>query len=406
MMKIFYKISLIAFSFTLIFFNGCGDDPEPGLWPTFVSQDKPAPVINTITSEKQALAGVTVITINGENFSPISDENRVYFNGVRGEIINSTPTQIAVKVPLVSGDSVQIKISSFKVEDFSNVFIYKIDKAVDEYFSFDPVQVGVPNAITFDNTGNLFVSLADKGIWKLTPQKTISQFIPKGAETKWDALRIFSNGTVHATKNIRGVWRLFEGVVPRNAPWGLPPASTLLKDFDFDANMTIWAVGTNSSTNNSLYKIEQQDSVAKIISFVATLRAVRVFNNFLYVAGLKSGVEGVWRFPIDGSGNLGTEELYFNLTDTYPSVRSNAMTFSEDGNLFLGTNQSPNPIIMVKPDRSSEILYEGVFPGNEVISMYWPQGSKLFITQASGAGLNQTVRWVDIQKPGAQYYNQ
>lgn len=402
MMKNFYIISLFVLSFSLTFFVSCGDDPEPGLWPTFVSEDKPAPVINSISSDKQALGGVTVITITGENFSPNPDENRVFFNGVKGETVSSTPNQLGVKVPFVSGDSVQIKMSSFKAENFSNVFIYKIDKAVEEYFSFDPVQVGIPNAITFDNTGNLLVSLSEKGIWKITPNKVISQLIPKGAETKWDALRIFSSGIVYATKNIRGVWRLFEGVTPRNAPWGLPPSGTLLKDFDFDANLNIWAVGSN----NSIFKVEQLDSVAKPTPFVASLRAVRVFNNYLYVAGLKSGVEGVWRMAIDGSGNLGPEELYFDLTDTYPDVRTNTMTFSEDGYLYLGTNQSPDPIIIIKPDKSSEILYAGVLPGNEVISMFWPVGSKLFFTQASGSGLNQSVRWVDIQKPGAVYYIQ
>ncbi len=402
MIKNFYKISIFIFSFALTFIIGCGDDPDPGLWPTFVNEDRPAPVINSITSDKQALAGVTVITITGENFSPNPDENRIFFNGVLGETVSSTSTQIGVKVPMVSGDSIQIKMSAFKAENFSNVFTYKIDKAVDEYFAFDPVQVGVPIAITFDNAGNLLVSLNEKGIWKVTPQKAISQFIPKGAETKWDALRIFSDGVVYATKSIRGVWRLFEGVTPRNAPWGLPPASTLLKDFDFDANLNIWAVGSN----NFIFKFEQQDSVAKTFAFVATLRAARVFNNYLYVAGLKSGVEGVWRLPIDGSGSLGPEELYFDLTDIYPDVRTNAMTFSEDGHLYLGTNQSVNPIIIVKPDLTSEILYEGVIPGNEIISMYWPEGTKLFFTQASGSGLNQSVRWVDIQKDGAVYHIQ
>lgn len=401
-MKKFYKFSFFILGLTLLFLSGCGDDPEPGLWPTFVSGDQPAPVITSISSDKQALAGITVITINGQNFSANPEDNRVYFNGARGELISSTPSQLSVRVPSVSGDSVQVKVTTFKVENFSNVYYYKIDKGIDEYFAFDPDQVGVPNAITVDNAGNLFVSLTDRGIHKITPAKVISQFIPKGQETKWDALRIFSNGEVYATKNIRGVWKLFEGVIPRNAPWGLAPASTFVKDFDFDASLNIWAVGANTN----IYKFEPQDSVAKLFPFTATLRAARVFNSALYVAGLKSGVEGVWRLPIDNNGNLGTEELYFDLTAAYPNVRTNVMTFDIDGSLYLGTDNLPDPIIIVKPDRSSEILYSGIIPGNEVISMYWPAGTKLFVTQAAGSGLNQSVRWIDIQKQGAAYYIQ
>lgn len=401
MMKKFYIFSSLVLSLSLLSFVGCGDDPEPGLWPTFVNEDKPAPVINSIDSDKQALAGITTITLNGLNFSSNPEENSVYFNGVKGVMISATTTQIRVKVPLVTGDAVEIKVASFKVENFSNVFSYKIDPGVAEYFAFDPNNNQLPFAVTFDNSGNLLVSLQGQGIYKVTPDKELSEFVPKGAETKWDALRYFSNGDIYASKNLRGIWKVNEGVTPPNPPWGLAPAGTFLKDFDFDQNTNLWAVGAN----NVIFKIKQDLSVTEY-PFVAQLNAVRVFNNYLYVAGLKSGVQGVWRMPIDANGDLGAEELFFELTNNYPGVRTNTMTFSQDGDLYLGTNKKPNPVIVVKPDGSSESLYEGVILGDEIISMYWPQGNKLFLTRAAGSGLNQTVLWVDIQKPGAVYFNQ
>ncbi len=415
MMKKFYKFSHFIFSISLIFIIGCGDDPDPGLFPTYVSEDKPAPIISSIDSDKEALAGITIITLNGQNFSANPDENRVYFNGVRGETISSTTTSVLVKVPLVVGDSVQVKVSTFKVENFSNVFIYKILAGVEEYYPFTPNDGQYPWAITFDLAGNMLVSVENKlvpikpefaGIKLVTPQRELQDFIPKGTETKWDALRIFSNGDVYGSKSIRGIWKMREGVVPTNQPWVAPTAGSL-KDFDFDQSTNLWAVGGNSF----IFKIKQDSSVTQY-PFVATLRAVRVFQNHLYVAGLKSGIEGVWKIPINVYGDLGTEELYFSLTDNYPGVKTNTMTFSQDGDLFLGTNKNPDPVIIVHLNGvSSELLYPGVIKAREILTMYWPQGNNLFMTRAEYKdGLtviyNQTVFRIDIQKPGAVYYNQ
>lgn len=398
-MKKYYKIGLIISILSLIIISSCGDDPEPGLWPVYVGEDKPAPVISSIESDKPALSGITEVRVIGQNFSANIDDNRVYFNGARAETISSTPTEIRVKVPIVIGDSVEVKVSSFKVENFSNVFIYDVNPAFEELFAFDPNNNQTPIAITFDNSGNLIVSLDGQGIYKLTD--SLRLFVPKGAETKWDALRIFSNGDIYASKNIRGIWKLNEGVTPPNPPWGLTPTGTFVKDFDFDSNTNLWGVGNN----DFIYRI-RQDATVEPFGFDATLRAARVFNDYLYVAGLKSGVEGVWRLPIEANGNLGTEELYFSLTDNYPNVQTNSMTFSQDGDLYLGTNKEVDPIIVVHPNGNSEPLYPGVLPAGDIVSMYWPQGEKLFVTVTPTAELDQTVIWIDIQKSGAVYFNQ
>lgn len=415
-MKKFYKIIALILSLSLIFIVGCGDDPEPGLFPTLVSPDQPAPVITAVNPPVSALAGITTLTITGQNFSPNQEENRIYFNGVRGEILSSTATQIVLVAPNIVSDTVKIKVSTHKVENFSNEFIYKLLAGYEEYYPFDVNNGQYPWAITFDLAGNMLVSLENRsvplnpllaGIKKITPDKELLDFIPKGTETKWDALRIFSNGDVFGSRTSRGIWKMLEGVTPANAPWAITPTGTFLKDFDFDQNVNIWAVGSN----NFIFRIKQDLSVTQY-PFVAQLRAVRVFQNHLYVAGLKSGVEGVWKIPIDVNGDLGAEVLYFDLTVNYPAVRTNAMTFSQDGDLFLGTNKNPDPVIIVKAGgTASESLYPGVIKARDILSMYWPAGNNLFITRAeymegTTRVYNQSVFRVDVQKPGAVYYNQ
>ena len=350
------------------------------------------------------------------NISPNQEDNRIYFNGVRGEIESSTTTQIVVKAPLVISDTVNIKVSTYQVENFSNEFIYKLLAGYEEYYPFDPNNGQYPWAITFDLAGNMLVSLENRsvpvntslaGIKLVTPDKELQDFVPKGTETKWDALRIFSNGDVYGSKTNRGIWKMLEGITPANAPWAITPSGTFLKDFDFDQNVNLWAEGSN----NFIFKIKQDLSVAQY-PFVAQLRAVRVFQNYLYVAGLKSGIEGVWKIPIDANGDLGTEELYFDLTANYPVVKTNAMTFSQDGDLFLGTNKNPDPVIIVKPGGTvSESLYPGVIKARDILSMYWPDGNNLFITRAEYMEVttrvyNQSVFRIDVQKPGAVYFNQ
>lgn len=398
-MKKFYIISFLISAVSLLIFSSCAEDPAPSLWDP-PDEELPAPNITLIEPVDYALAGVSVITVTGENFSSNIEHNRISFDGQLGEILSASPTQLEVRVPLVVSDSVEVKVSRFGVEDFSNIYYYRMIPPVEEYYEFDPNNNEVPVAITFDQAGNLLVAMEGRGVFKVTPDRVLSEFIPKGSETKWDELRIFSNGDVYGSRTARGIWQMEEGVTPPNQPWALTPSGTFLRNFDFDINTNLWAVGGN----NFIFRINQNQEVS-MYDFAATLRAVRVFDNHLYVAGLQTGIEGVWKFAIDSNGDLGQPELYFDMTDAYPDARTNAMAVSQDGDLFLGTNNPQDPIITVHPDGSDEIFYPGVIEANDIVSMYWPEGNHLFITRTSAGGLTQTVLRIDTEKSGAVYYN-
>ncbi|AFH48713.1 Hypothetical protein IALB_1002 [Ignavibacterium album JCM 16511] len=408
-MKTLYKILIIIAALGLSILYSCSEETAPSLYDPGKYQFREDPVITNIDPPGSALAGVTVLTITGNNFSDVPGETSVYFNGVKGQVLNVTTTQIQVKPPVVVADTVLVKVKVAGAINLSNTLIYKLTAAVVEVYKFDPNNGEVPWAITFDNTQNMVVSVEGKGVWKFdgvaNPNKT---YIPKGAETKWNTLRQFSNGDIYASKSLRGIWKLTQGVTPPNAPWVATPSGTVLIDFDFDQNTNLWAVGSN----NFIFRIKQDLSIAQY-SFQAQLRAVRVYNGSLYVAGLKSGVEGVWKIPIDANGDLGTEELYFDMTANFPAIKINAMTFSADGDLFLGTDRTNDPIIIVKPDKSTQTLYEGVIPAKKIVSMYWPTGNFLYVTReaerdaTSGSIIRtQTILKIDIQKPGAVYFNQ
>jgi hypothetical protein len=408
-MKNLYKLLIVIGLLGISIFYSCSEETAPSLYDPGKYQFREDPVINNIDPPGSALAGVTILTITGKNFSELPGETNVYFNGVKGQILNVTNTQIQVKPPVVVADTVLVKVKVAGAINLSNTLIYKLTAAVVEVYKFDPNNGETPWAVAFDNSKNMIVSVEGKGVWKFegeaNPNKT---YIPKGAETKWNTLRQFSNGEIYATKSLRGIWKLTQGVTPPNAPWVATPSGTVLIDFDFDQNINLWAVGSN----NSIFKIKQDQTVTQY-PFQAQLRAARVFNGSLFVAGLKAGVEGVWKIPIDANGNLGTEELYFNMTSNFPGVKINSMTFSADGDLFLGTDRTSDPIIIVKPDKSTQTLYEGVIPAKNIVSMFWPDGNFLYVTREAERDATsgqikrtQTVLKIDIQKPGAVYFNQ
>lgn len=408
-MKKIYKLLIIIAALGLSMLYSCSEETAPSLYDPGKYQFREDPVITSIDPPGSALAGVTVLTITGNNFSDVPGETNVYFNGVKGQILNVTTTQIQVKPPVVVADTVLVKVKVAGALNLSNTLVYKLTAAVVEVYKFDPNNGETPWAVTFDNNNNMVVSVEGKGVWKfegeINPNKS---YIPKGAETKWNTLRQFSGGEIYASKSLRGIWKLNPGVTPPNAPWVATPSGTVLIDFDFDQNTNLWAVGSN----NFIFRIKQDLTVAQF-PFQAQLRAVRVFNGNLYVAGLKSGVEGIWKIPINANGDLGTEELYFSMTSNFPGVKVNAMTFSADGDLFLGTDRASNPVIIVKPDKTTQTLYEGVIPAKNIVSMYWPDGNYLYVTReaerdaTSGQIIRtQTVLKIDIQKPGADYFNQ
>lgn len=216
MKKIFYNATIrIILITTIIFINSCSDDPTVSL-EEYPSGNLPAPILSTINPSNQALAGVTIITITGSNFSSDSRNNRVYFNGEPGTILNSTTTELVVKVPNVVADTVHVKIAVVGAQNFSNIFQYKMVPAWEVYYPLDK-DAEKAYGIILDNNNNLLISLLGKGVWKITPLPDTSKtlFIPVGNNAqKWDNFRYGPGGELYGVRSARGVWKLEESVAP------------------------------------------------------------------------------------------------------------------------------------------------------------------------------------------------
>lgn len=411
MTKLLYKISRFLFFISLIFLYSCNQEPAPTLFDYPVDGNA-TPIISSIDPPGAALAGVTTLTIKGSNFSPNPSQNLVFFNGTKATVLSATANEIKLKAPNVVADTVIVKIASYKSEYFSNPFVYKLLTAQEEYFKFDPNNFQVPYAFIFNSNNEMLVSLFSNttnpfGIKKVSSDRTsLIDYIPMGNTQKWDCLKFGPGNQLYGARTVNAIWKLNEGIPPAS-PW-TSAVGSLNKDIEFDMNNNIWAVGTS----NRIYQFTQTPT-NKFFSVTGTFRSVRVFNNELYVAGSRGQSEGVWRYPILSNGDIdvAAEELYFDISANYPGIQVFSITFAADGDLLLGTNKDPDPIIVVHPNKTSEVLYPGVIPASKVLFMYWPAGSTSFYftreakSDATGKLIySQTILRVEMQKLGAPYY--
>ncbi len=413
MKKNIYNRTILSFAviiFVLISLEGCTDKGSPSLWdgvPT--SPIGATPAINSIDPPNLALAGVTKITITGSNFSSIPSEDLVYFNGVAGTVTASSPTQLTVVSPNIFGDSIQIKVAVLHSELFSNSLYYKLNQAAKEFYPDGKSTFILPFTVASDNAGNIYISATNNGVGtgvqKITPDSVITNYATKGAETFWNSMKFGPGGNLYTARSVKAIFQIPAG-------GGAPASFVVLKEnalitqLDFDVNHYLWAAGKA----DSLYRINVNNKAVKGFPLSANVTALRVYNNYLYVAAQVDSLTTVKRFPIDGNSNLGPGETYFDFSGTYGSnFLVNAIDFSADGDMYLGTNLQ-NSIVVVHSDKTSEYLYPGILKNSSAISFAWGNGNYLYYVRARVLDVNsnvvipQTIVRLDLLKPGAPYY--
>jgi len=399
-------------------FSGCTKKPPPSAYdPNW--QSLPAPTITSLSPPGTGLAGVTVVTITGTNFSAAVPNNLVYFGATPGRVLTASVTTLTVRAPLVVGDTLPVTVAVLGAQAFSNYVQYGLKSAVLR-FSI-PKQGEDANGITTDAAGFVYVSLVDSanggglGTWKISPTQVNVKRDTANAHlysvtsgvTKWTGLKMGPAGILYAARDLQAIYKIPAGGGPAGSPpWALfSPGTVKIHDFDFDANHNIWAGGTQGTgPGNAIYRLTPTTPPQiKAIPFVGTVRAVRVYNGNLYVGAKTDSVESVWQFPIVSSDSLGPPSKYFDFSAKYgpngPGVQ--CITFSSDGDLYIGTD-APDGILVVHPGGASEPLYPGVvFP--EPIAFAWDTGTNLIVSRV-GTTIPHSILFINTLKQGAPYY--
>lgn len=370
-----------AVSFALLISGGCSIEGTPSLFdPEY--KGKPDPVITSV-SPSWGLAGVTRVTIIGSNFSTVKEENLVFFDAVMAQVHQASMTQLIVLAPLVIKDSIKLRVNVLGAERFSNIMYYRLDAAVVEMRGISLAEE--PWATAVDVEGNIYVSLLIDGraggVKRFRVDGTRSDYAAPRFETKYQTLKFGPDRLLYGAWNIRAIAQLpGENVTP--ILWVTLPTGSIY-DFDFDAQGNMWAAGDNPV----IFRIKRDKSI-KSFPLSASIRSVRVYNNYLYLAGrlYADSLEKVVRYQILSSDSLGPQEVYFNFSTSpfgAPGKSIYTIAFTSQGNMLIGTDLS-NSILLVQPNGSAEPFYPGLIEPTVHI-LVWGKGTELLAIRGTAA---------------------
>lgn len=402
-------LCLIAIAVAGSFFTACEEEPPASLYdPGRVGG--PTPTIASVAPNDSALAGVSTVIITGTNFSTTPANNLVFFNASPATVLQATTTQLTVRAPVLIKDSISIKVSVLGSELFSNVLQYKLVAAVVEFGMVPTVED--PQGIACNARGDVFVSLLSTsnsglGVKKVTPVGVRTNYAAPFSTSinKWTSMKVGPGDTIYAAANRNAIFILIPlgPDTARSAPWANvgPAGTTSVYDFDFDAQKNIWVGGSNSA----IYRVRRSDRNVKTFSFAGEARAVRVYNGYLYIGGQTSSDsrEKIVRFQIVSADSLGPQETYFDFTAAYNGPAVYAVTFANDGDMFVGTDSLAGSIVLVHPNLSSEPFYPGLLSGKSV-SFGYGTGTELYVSRTGNSNAEKRVIRINTQKLGAPYY--
>ncbi|MBT3229552.1 MAG: hypothetical protein HOD43_06780 [Candidatus Marinimicrobia bacterium] len=359
-MRIQNLFSCLIVGLVLIGGIGCEYDDYPD--PVWDPNDEggAAPVITSMDPADVAYDGLTVVTINGENFSPTLTQNQVTFNGVVAEIDMdlSTAAQLVVTMPVVITDAALNAISAVQVmvavqgayagavyaQDFS------IERAVIEWGGFiGEKPEKLPNAIAVDADENVYVAAGDKILYKLDTLGVRSEF-GTGLSSVTNDLKIGPGGNAYFARNNPYVYRID---VAGGAADRWHRVGSKIACFDFNVDQNIYCGGKNDSLYFVDVTAETNRGVAFSDEYIYT--SLRVYDGYVYVAGVYDGddtavtvTQAIWRHEILAGDELGPRELVYDWADYEYSEEQNilSMIVNSDGLFYIGVSEGTGPAII------------------------------------------------------------
>ncbi len=359
-MRIQNLFSCLTVGLILIGGIGCEYDDYPD--PIWDPDDTggPTPVITSLDPPDVAYDGLTIVTITGENFSPVFSQNQVTFNGVVATIDTavSTAAQLVVTMPIVITDAALNAISGVQVmvavqgayagavydQDF------RIERAVIEWGGFiGEKPEKLPNAVAVDAEENVFVAASDKIIYKIDTTGVRTEF-GTGLSATTNDLKVGPGGNVYFARNNPYVYRIDAagGAAER---WHR--VGSKITCFDFNADQNLYVGGKNDSLYFVDVTAETNRGVALSDDYIYT--TLRVYDGYVYVAGVYDGsdaavtvTQAIWRHEILAGDDLGSRELVYDWSDSEYSTEQNILSMVVDSNglFYIGLSEGTGPAIV------------------------------------------------------------
>lgn len=374
---------------------GCDIEKPASLYNPNSSYN-PDPVITAVEPADSALAGIVTIKIIGQHFSPVKEHNFVYFGKTKTPVLEASETQLVVQSPNFVADATTIKVAVMGAISFSNQVPYKLVRGVGEYGGFGDFDE--PLLVECDKNENVYVALASRKIVKIAPNETKVDY---GSATfpLFSGMKFGPDGALYIARNTRNLYKVPAG--GGNAAQWLT-AKGAIYDLDFSPNGVIYAGGNG----DSLFAIQTNGTSFSAALYPSTyIKAVRVFNGYVYVGGLDkvANKQMIWRNRLLADNKLGPNELYFDWSSHFEAnAEILSITFGADGVMYVGTNAAA-AIVAIYPDGKFEPLYPGVLePSSNSLS--WGSKQFLYVARRSDDAKKRRVIKINMLKEGAPYY--
>ncbi len=386
-------------------FTSCDNDQYPeDIWDPD-DQGAPTPIITSVSPFDSAFAGSDIITINGENFSSDIDDILVYFNSDLGEVLESSKTEIIVSPPNILADSVIIKIAvkgAFLFGEYDRY--YTLYPRIIKYGNFDPFEESAWG-LEADNEENLYVGLfifPEGDIERLTPPNAErdSSFIHSLLPTP-SSMRIGPNNDIYYLDSFNP-YLLKQNLISGSPSFGVLPGN--VADLDFDVNGNLYCGGSG----NAIYTVQTDLTYTTTADYSdINIVAVRVFDNYLYVAGNYLGEDeeipstGIWRNQItSSSGSLGERGLVLDWVETSgTNSKITSLTFDETGKMYISSDGDIG-VATVDVSGSFDLLYPKIVFG-PIVKMTWGAGNYLYLNYR---GSTRAIYRLELSVLGAPYY--
>ncbi|RLD12922.1 hypothetical protein DRI50_08220 [candidate division KSB1 bacterium] len=413
MPKTLLKYSLLFLAFALIY-AACEKIPENKIWPVDTSNDKEQPVItkvypdpSSMDDDSVAFAAVGYIYIEGQGFSATPEENRVFFNGERGDVVSASPTKLKVKLPNVVGDSIKVHVSvkgallfaKYKTLDYYFPFraksVVKSYKAIDKFID--------ASGLAVDKDDNVYVLTTAKKILKLTdPDSTLPEEYGTSIFITTPCMRFGPDGSLYLTRGTKSIYKVPPGG-GKAKRWVSAPS--YVSFLDFDENQNLYAGGKGGEID-IIHPDKSKMTGATYTDYY--ISSLRVYNGYVYISAEYRGddstqiQQGIWKNKIlDANGNLGANELVVNWTDLMGKEGPNilSITFDEDGEMYIGLDKENAVYLLNKKEYwYSEVLV----PPATVLT--WGNGKYLYINKHAELPDDRQILRVELSKKGAIYY--
>lgn len=153
----------------------------------------------------------------------------------------------------------------------------------------------------------------------------------------------------------------------------------------FDDNGFLWVVGLDS---DQIHRFDATSKAETKFPFTGQFNSVAYFdnNNELFVGGLINGSQQIWKFSINGSGNLNAGELYFDFGANYEgSITS--LILASNGELLIG-NSGETSIVRVYPSLRHEPFYPGMIKQGTFGITWRDDEIAVVVTEGNDASVN------------------